>query len=294
MGELRHFAKFALENADLTACQAKKYCLELNLSIMNEKKDVYELDALQIVEMLLKRWWIIALAAILCAVLAFGYTSFFVSPTYRADATLLINSGSSLTTTYQEILAGQYQSKDYPYILKAKLTLEEVAAKLNAREYPENGGEPYRVYNAENLSAMISTEAVDESRIFKVIVTSTNPDEARIVANTIVEVFPARVESLIRGGTVGIVDLATTPKHPSSPGYSRNVILGFAIGLILGMAYAIVMGLVNDTIQSEDWLLYSFKEEIPLLSTIPDANAKGTRGYYKYKSRYGYYEHKNS
>ena len=51
----------------------------------------------------------------------------------------IINGGSSLSTTYQEILAGQYQSKDYPYILNANLTLDMVAQKLNEYDFDENG-----------------------------------------------------------------------------------------------------------------------------------------------------------
>lgn len=257
---------------------------------MNEKKDVYELDLTQIMKMLLKRWWIIALTAIVGAVLAFGYHEFFVTPTYKASAMLLINSGTSISTTYQEILAGQYQSKDYPYILEAKLTLEEVAEKLNEREYPENGGAPYRKYNAENLSAMITTEAVKDSRVFKIIVTSPYPEETRIVANTIVEVFPERVESLIRGGSVGIIDLATTPKAPSSSGRGTHVAIGFTLGILLGVAYAVVMGMFNDTIESEDWLMKTFHDDIPLLATVPGFSSRG-KGYYRNKYSYDYARH---
>lgn len=258
----------------------------VNYVKMNENKGTYEIDAMQIIGMLLKRWWVIVLAAVLCAGLAFGYTEFFVTPTYQADATLIINGGSSLTTTYQEILAGQYQSKDYPYILNANLTLEEIASRLNEYDFAENGGEPYRHYTASVLSGMISTEAIEDSRIFRVIVTSQYPEETRIIANTVVEVFPARVESLIRGGSVGIVDLAITPTSPSSPSYSRNLVLGFAIGFVFGVIGAIVVGFANDTLDSDNWLLQRYRDEIPLLATIPDANSKNDGMYYRYKYKY--------
>ena len=111
---------------------------------MNDVRKTYDIKFTQIIGMLLKRWWLITVAAVLCTVFAFGYTHFFVTPMYRAEATLIINGGSSLSTTYQEILAGQYQSKDYPYILNANLTLDMVAQKLNEYDFEENGGKPYR------------------------------------------------------------------------------------------------------------------------------------------------------
>ena len=253
---------------------------------MNENKNNYEIDALQIISMLLKRWWAIALAALVCAGLAFGYTKLYTKPMYKANAVLIINGGNSITTTYQEIMAGKHQSTDYPYILNAALTLDEAAEKLNAYDFHENGGVPYRKYDANVLKGMISSEAIEDSRIFIITVTSAYPEETRIVANALVEVFPEKIESLIRGGSVGIVDLARTPTTSSSPGYSRNVVLGFAIGLILGAAYAIIMGLSGDVVESEDWLISRFKDDIPLLATIPNANSKGGKSYY------GYYKHR--
>ncbi len=256
---------------------------------MNDNKTNYEIDALQIIAMLLKRWWAVVLAALLCAGLAFGYTELYTTPQYKASAVLLINGGNSITTTYQEIMAGKQQSTDYPYILKAALTLDEAAEKLNSYDFAENDGVPYRTYDSNVLQAMISSEAIEDSRIFIITVTSSDPDEARIVANTIVEVFPERVESLVRGGSVGVVDLARTPAAASSAGRGRTVFLGFCLGLILGVAYAIVMGLTSDVIDSEDWIISRFKDDIPLLATIPDVNAKKGKSYYKSDNRkHGY------
>lgn len=257
---------------------------------MNENKANYEIDIMQIIGMLLKKWWVIALAALLCAWLAFGYTEFFVTPTYQASSTLLINGDASISSAYQQILAGQYQSKDYPYILKANDTLNEVARELNKPD--AEGNLSPRVYTAGTVSGMISSEAVDESRIFRIIVKSTSPEEARRVAEVVTKVFVIRAQD-ITDAEVSVVDNPVLPRSPSSAGRSRNVLLGFVIGFVLGAAYAIVVGIVNDTLDSEEWLLQKYKDKIPLLAVVPDANAdfKGKyyqRYKYKYSRSYGY------
>ena len=257
---------------------------------MNENREKREIDAMQVIGMLLKSWWVIAIAVVLCVGIAVGYTQMFTVPKYNSSATLLLNGGGEGTTVSsmaQQILAGQYQSKDYPYVLKANDTLTEVADKLN--EYVEkSGAAPYRdnAYTAAAISSMVSYESVEDSRIFRIIVTGTNPEEARLVAEMTAKVFIERVQLLTKVN-VGVVDNPITPSSPVSSGLSKNAILGFAIGLIIGVVIAITVGLLNDSIESEEWLIEKYKDRIPLLSSVPDANA-GTKGhYYRYKYKYG-------
>jgi len=50
---------------------------------------------------------------------------------------------------------------------------------------------------------------------------------------------------------------------------------------------------VNDTLQTDEWVTDTFKEDIPLLAVIPDVNYSGGKGYRKYKYyRHSYYESK--
>lgn len=261
---------------------------------MNENKNNYQIDAVQILSMLLKRWWLIVVAAVVCAAGAFGYTKLLVTPTYSASATLIIDGGAAFN--YTQILAGQYQSADYPYILSANVTLERVADKLNDSSFEKNGGKPYREYTSGNLSPMISGEAVEGSRIFVIKVKSENPDEAALIANTIVDVFPERVEEIIKGeDLVNVVDYATTPSRPSSPNLIVNLIVGFAIGAVAGIVAAVIMGYSNDTIGGESWLIQTFKDDIPLLTVVPDTGSKGGYRRDRYgRYRYGRYKYKYS
>lgn len=267
---------------------------------MNENKNNYQIDAVQILSMLLKRWWLIVVAAVVCAAGAFGYTKLFVTPTYSANATLIIDGGAAFN--YTQILAGQYQSADYPYILSANVTLERVADKLNDSSFEENGGKPYRTYTAANLSSMISGEAVEGSRIFVIKVKSENPDEAALIANTVVDVFPERVEEIIKGeDLVNVVDYATTPSRPSSPNLGVNLVVGFALGAIAGIIAAVVIGYSSDTLDGESWLIQTFKDDIPLLTVVPDSSSKSANrrdrykyGRYRYKYSQGYYSSKGN
>ncbi len=256
---------------------------------MKEKKDNYEIDALHIIGLLLKRWWVILLFVLAFSLIAFGYTELLVTPRYQSTATLLINGESSISSAYQQILAGQYQSKDYPYILNSNDTLTKAANQLNEYSFPENGGEPYRKYNANVLRGMIKSEAVEDSRIFTITATSDDSNEAMLVAKVVAAQFKTDAIAFTKS-EIGIIDNPTVPTNPVSKGYGRNILIGFALGLILGFAYAIIVGMVNDGIESEDWLLETFEDDIPLLAVVPDANGdgRGDKYSYNYRNRYAY------
>lgn len=246
----------------------------------NERKELYEIDALQIVKILLKRWWVVAISAVLFAIALFGYTQQTTVATYRSTSTLLINGDSSISSAYQQILAGQYQSNDYPYILNANDTLNEAVDYLKDYDFAENGGEPYRTYSAGVLSGMISFEVVEDSRIFRIIVTSVDPQEARIVAEAVSKAFIERAE-YITSADVQVVDSPIVPQNATSAGYGKKTTLGFLVGLIVGAVLVVVSGLANDTFDSDEWLLTQFKDDIPVLATVPDA--------YSENKSYGYY-----
>lgn len=255
---------------------------------MNENKPKYEIDVKQIIDIMLKRWWIIVIATVVAVAGAFAYTYFMVTPTYSSSATMLINGGNNMTS-YQQILAGQYQLEDYPFILQSHDTLQKAANILNADDTVDYREE----YTSSILYGMVSYQAVEGSRIFKIVVTSNNPDEAQAVANVVKDVFRDETERVISGTFVQVVESPRLPTVASSSGLRRTVVVGAAIGVVIGAALAVLMGLGSDVLDSEEWLLKNFSEEAPLLAIIPDASSAGGKKYYRYKyKRYYRYSFK--
>ena len=54
---------------------------------MNEKIGIAD-----IIDMMIRRWWIWAVCAVIFSVAAFVYTQVFVDPLYRTDGTLYVNA----------------------------------------------------------------------------------------------------------------------------------------------------------------------------------------------------------
>ena len=69
--------------------------------------------------------------------------------------------------------------------------------------------------------------------------------------------------------------------RPSAPNYTRNAILGFALGLLLTMGYLVVRELLDVTIRTESDFTSNCK--YPILAAVPDMESQSKGGYY-----YGY------
>lgn len=265
---------------------------------MNEEKDNYEFDILQMLVALLRKWWLVLLCALLAAVLTFGYTFCFVTPMYTARIMMYVNNSSisSVSQSISSITSGDITAAKtlvdtYCVILETRLTINDVIDEAKKEIDGFN-------YNYNSLCSMISAGAVNSTEVFYVDVKSSKPEEAMKIANIIARVLPNNIQKVVEGSSVKVVDYAETPSQRSSPSYTKNTLLGFIVGAAICIVGVLLAYRFNSVIQSEEWLLTTFGDEIPLLSVIPDTNSRGKRrygkygGYYKYGYGYGYYSSK--
>lgn len=249
---------------------------------MDSRNDEVSIDLQQLFRLLLRKSWLIALVAVVCAGLVFLGTYFLITPLYEADIKVYVNNSSlsigstSYSISSSEISAAQSLVDTYVVILNSRSTLDELAlqAKVN--------------YSSKQLEKMIKAEAINDTEIFKVTVTSPDPAEAAKLANVIAIVLPAKIADTVEGSSVRIVDYAQTPKNIASPSYVMNTVLGFFAGLLLCTAIIICTDLLNSSVRSEDYLTEAYPT-IPLLTVIPDtASGKTAKSYGGY-SHYGSY-----
>lgn len=251
---------------------------------MNE--GIYEVSVSELFKAILKKWWIVAIALILGAVLMFAYTEYLVVPTYKTTARLGVHTTDDTTTAVGDANFGYVISRDCADVITGNVVLGNAADKLNAYAFPENNGMKYREYSATVLAGMVSAQSYTDSKFFTVSVTSIYPEEARIVAEKVIEAFcegVSRDDLLAKGGAEGkVVHRPTTPNSPVSPNKTLNVLIGAVIGVLISCAAIVVAHFASNRLQSEEWLITAYGENIPLLAVIPDASSTE----YRYDKKY--------
>lgn len=248
-----------------------------------ETNDDLSIDLQRFFSALIKKIWLIALVAVLCAALALAVTVFFIAPKYQSSVMFYVNNSSlslgdvSMNITSSDISASRGLVKSYIVILNTRETLNDVIdyAGVDCS------------YGA--LKGMISAAAVDSTEVFKVTVTSEDPEEAEALANAIAYILPKRIDSIIDGTSAKIVDSAVLPSGPSSPSYTTNTALGFIVGVVAVCALTVLQVIFDIMIRTEEDIIQVAGEH-PLLAAIPDMVAPTKGGYYKRRRKYYTYK----
>ncbi|MBR7178975.1 MAG: polysaccharide biosynthesis tyrosine autokinase [Oscillospiraceae bacterium] len=241
--------------------------------------DEIEIDIGRIFLAIMNRGWLMILVAVLCAVLVFGGTYFFITPQYESSAMFYVNnnafsvSDAALSISNGDLATSRGLVDSYIVILKTRETLNEVIDYSGVD------------LSFEELSGMITAADVDKTEIFRVTVTHPDPQDAEKIANAIAYILPNRISNIIDGTSAKIVDWAVAPAAPSSPSYTGNALIGFLVGLMLTAAVVVLREIFNTTIRSEEDI-----EQVcphPVLALVPDMTSSKTDSHY-----YGYGEKK--
>ncbi|MCD8068326.1 MAG: Wzz/FepE/Etk N-terminal domain-containing protein [Lachnospiraceae bacterium] len=245
---------------------------------MKKQQDVIEIDLGKLLLALWHRLWIIVLAILVCGGAALVGTIQFIAPTYEANILVYVNNSVTSTSGIRSALssadlsASQGLVDTYIVILKSRTNLEAVIEASGVD------------YTYSELYDMIEADAVNSTEGFQIVVTSTVPEEAELIANTIAQILPDNIGSIIEGSSARIVDYAVLPSSKASPSLSRNTMIGGLLGAFISCAIIVLIELLDDVVRDEDELtdMYGY----PLLAAIPDLVPGRRRG--GYYGRYGY------
>lgn len=249
----------------------------------NLQNDVLEVDIKRVFKAIWNRAWVVALAALLCATVALLATIYLITPQYQSTAMFYVNNGAlsvgdaTLSLSSGDISAAKSLVDTYIVILKSRACLNDVIDYANIdRSYPE-------------LHDMVSAVSVNETEVFQVIVTSSDPAEAEQIANAIAYILPKRISNIVEGTSAKVVDYAVLPSTPSSPNRVHNTFFGFLIGVALSVLLIAVREIFDITIRNEEDIEQCCSH--PILAAVPDMNAPTKGGYYGYgrsKKKYAY------
>lgn len=235
----------------------------MNQQTTNE--DVIELDLPRLFRSLLRGSWMMAVCGVLGALAVFLSAFFFVAPRYESAVTFYVRNSISGEVPLSNLSAGDISASrvlvdTYIVILDAQQTLQAVidGADLDL--------------NCKELREMIRAEAVDETEVFRVCVTGTDPTQVQEIAQVISEVLPRRIEEILEGATAKVVDEARVPEDPAFPQYGMCALIGFLAGVGLSAAALLLWELTDSTIRQEEDVRQFWDGAI--LAVVPDMTSQ--------------------
>ena len=223
---------------------------------------------------------VIILVAVIFGGIFYGATKAFVTPLYKASAYMYVNSsnlsvaGTKVSISNSELLAAQSAVKKAAVLCTGKKSGTSTLIFKRNGKYQAIAFKP-----SDKLVKMIEAASVNGTEVFRVSVTSPDPAEAEMLANTIVDVLPDKIASVVDGSSVRIVDFAVRPVEQDSPNYLSNALKGAILGALLTAVLVVVIDLMDEQIHDVEYLTKTYN--LPVLATIPDLLAKNGDYYYK-------------
>ena len=211
----------------------------------------------ELINIFLRRWWIIALSAVILCVSGFFYSQFIVTPLYRTDGTLYVNARRTQTSDVSttNIMASQQLATTYKEILKRRTFLAQVAEDVGNK------------YSVGELSSMISMSPLNETEIMEIKVTGEVPEDVYAICHSVLTHAPDELIRVVNAGSVKILDDGQVPKTPYSPNVKNYTLVAFALGLALGAMIVFCIEFFDTRVKSRDDIINKYKE--PLLGEIP-------------------------
>lgn len=198
---------------------------------------------------ILRRHWILLVAATLAGLLAGGTASVLVKPTYTAETQLFvaIQSSGSVQELQQGNTFSQARVQSYAKTVTTPVVLQPVIDSLGLNTTPTELAE--RVEASADLNTVLIGISVRDS----------SPVQAAATAQAIATSLIDAVDSLERpktGGTspvsLSIIAPAAAPAIPSAPNTRLNLLVGLMLGLVAGVGAALLRTTLDSRIRGAE------------------------------------------
>lgn len=227
---------------------------------MKENKEI-AIDIVQLFKILWKKKIVIILTAIVAAVIAFGVSSFVLTPEYSSTTRIYVvnrNQSENAGLTNQDLQAGSYLVKDYKEIILSQDVLEKVISNLKLEQ------------SGKGLSKKIQVTVPVDTRIVSIAVKDDQPEEASRIANALREVAAEKIIKVTRVSDVTTLEEARPALTPSSPNIRHNTMLAFLAGGAVMVILILLLELLDDRVKRPEDVEEVM--QVALLGIVPDLN----------------------
>ena len=211
-----------------------------------------EITLTKLLKLITSNLLLVILCAVLGAFAGLGYTTFFVKESYSTTIKLMVIS----------------PDKEIGDIASQRRAVNSYIAILDSRDFYTSVAERTGLnYSAQQIESMMEYTSDVNSEAFSVEITAGTSGECQIVATTLQEMVPEKINGMFVNATLNIVEHAYTPiKSPSHR--TRNTILGLIVGGVLCVGVLLIRDMLDVRIKSEEDLTQRYS--VMLLGSIPD------------------------
>ncbi len=247
--------------------------------VRNEDKEL-EINIPGMFMAIIKKIWIVILAAIIVGAGAFLYFKNTYVPVYQTKVGLYIIGNKQDPAAVTSVQIATNIAKDYELLIKDPIVLDKVSAAIKEKGICEDNGNPISV---SKLSRSISVESPENTRILWITVNWGSAEEVQTIANAVRD---AAYEELPK-----ITNVPASTLSPANKGvligsnvFRNAVIFAFLAACLAALVIAVIY-VLDDKISSRKDI--EQRLGISVLGVIPNVlKARKLADEYRYYGRY--------
>lgn len=201
----------------------------------------HTIGTMDMLKILKEKWYVVLLFFVVGLIGAYSLSAFVMTPRYASNTRILVNRSynAEQVLDIRDIETNIQLINTYRDIIEDPVILNEVQTTLNTGE------------SLEDLRDNIAVQIQEDSQLFTIVGTSTSPQQAARLTNTVAEVFQKNIGEIMEVDNVAILSPAIAEPDPVSPRLLLNIFLGGVIGAMAGFLFAVGRTLLNTTVSDE-------------------------------------------
>jgi capsular polysaccharide biosynthesis protein len=192
---------------------------------------------------LCRRMWIVILVPLIATGVSAFMVFFVLEPVYESTTTLYIVDKKftyPASTGYEDAVTVRQLIKDYNEIIKSRTVIKSL---INSRGLSE--------ISPEKMAQKINLGLKGDTGIIEIRVEDTAPERAKMLADSVRDIFIKKISELMDVGKINILDRAEVPYKPVRP-KPAIVIVTFFAGLLGAVCLVFFLDYLDDTIKTRE------------------------------------------
>lgn len=203
-----------------------------------------EIDLMELIYVMLRKWWMILVAALLGATIAVGVTKFVITPMYQSQAMIYVLTKTTSVTSMVDLQIGDAITEDFKIIATSKPVIDMAIEEIEKTQDV--------TFTRKEILDMLTVTNITDTRILNIEALSDDPEYACWVANAVADATATRMKEIMQSDPPTTVERAEVENIPVSPSLLKNAALGFLLGAILVCGILVVQFILDDTLKNED------------------------------------------
>ena len=222
--------------------------------------NVIEIDLMELYIAIKHNIALIITAALLGGILAGSYSYFMIKPTYTSQSSVYVMTKDNAIINYTDFQIGTQLTKDYLTIITSRPVLDDCIDQLGLD------------WDYKSLKKKLNITNPEDTRILIVEATDTDPQRAKLIADTVAEVSAQYISDIMEVQPPKVIETGEVNTHKVAPSNTRYAIIGAIIGALIVAAIVCIQTVMNDSITTTDDVTKYLN--LSVLATIPARREK--------------------